>query len=90
MPSGATSYLFIPELLYEFRKYIDANLDLPLHNYIKKPEIKHNDFYIKENNIFQILFDNNFGSDIDTSSINNENDIIPDVIDDLYVITDNT
>jgi hypothetical protein len=90
MPSGATSYLFIPELLYEFRKYIDANLDLPLQNYIKKPEIKHNDFYIKENNIFQILFDNNFGSNIDTSSINNDNDIIPDVISDLYVITDNT
>lgn len=84
-----TTYAFLPELLYEFKKYMDNNLDIPLQNYLKKPEIEYNSFYIKSNNIFQVLFDNNFGMTFDSTS-NTNNDIIPDVIDDLYVITDNT
>lgn len=82
--------VILPELLYEFKKYMDNNLDLPLNNYIKIPDIDFNCFYINSNNIFKVLFDNNFGLDytgLDTTSGEFDSS---GIYDDVYIITDFT
>lgn len=92
MPDSTSTetYVLLPELLYEFKRYIKENLDLPMDNYIKLPEIEYNQNYINSNNIFKLMFDNNYGLDItstDTSSgfLDDTN-----IIDDIYIITDNS
>lgn len=70
MPT-VTTHIFLPELQYWFKKYWDENSELPLTNYLQIPEIEYNEFLIRENSIFELLFSNTYGMDItgsDTTS----------------------
>lgn len=85
--TGVTN-IFLPELQYAFRRYWRSYGDLPLENYIKIPEIDHSDFYIKSNNIFDLLFDNNYGLDITGPDPDTTSYDVSGVYDNYYVITD--
>lgn len=92
MPDDSTSiptYVFLPELQYWFKKYADENMDLPLQNYLNVPEIKNSSFYIKENSIFELLFNNEYGTTIADSTASVEYDHTG-VNTSIYVITDAT
>lgn len=88
--TSTETYVLLPELLYEFKRYMGDNLDLPMENFIKLPEIEYNQYYINSNNIFKVLFDNNYG--IDLTGLDTSSGYIDttDIIDDIYVITDNS
>jgi hypothetical protein len=92
MPDSTSTetYVLLPELLYEFKKYMGESLDLPMENFIKMPEIEYNVNYISSNNIFKILFDNNYG--IDLTGLDTSSGYIDTtgIIDDMYLVTDNS
>lgn len=84
--TGAIVNIFLPELQYWFKKYWDENVELPLKNYLKLPEIEYNDFYIQPNSIFEVLFSNTYGLDISGSDTTSYD--VTGVDSSIYVITD--